>query len=244
MPRRSPNRGFTLVELLVVIAVVAILTGILLPVFSQAREAARRTSCAGNLHQLGQALALYVSDNDDHWPSIWNGQWNAHEGAQLNWPAAIFPLVRSAQVYKCPSDPLDEVAVSYAGNLWLHNRAESTIERPAECLALIDGFTGEGPEYDPDADEAYTFNGLPMRECSIQGLNSDYTLWNLASRITRSDKGLPRHNGRNSILFVDGHLGSSPVLKNWGAPGAFETVEGSLPFSRYVAQTGGQWQNR
>jgi len=57
--RRSPSKGFSLIELLVVVSVIVILSAILFPVFAQARETARRTTCLSNLRQLVTAHHLY-----------------------------------------------------------------------------------------------------------------------------------------------------------------------------------------
>jgi prepilin-type N-terminal cleavage/methylation domain-containing protein len=240
--RARRRRGFTLVELLVVIALMAILTSILFPVFSQARETARQTTCASNLRQLGQGFLLYAQEYDDRWPGIWNGEWNIRAGLQLNWGAAIFPYVGSRRLYKCPSDPMDEVASSYNANLWLHNRADAAIRWPSACVVLMDGYTGEGPEY--DGDEEYFNTPTNPDKFALFGLNADYTIWNVTSRVTRPDKGLPRHHGMDNMLFADGHLRNSHALRPWGEPGATQALEAAVPFARHIYQTGGAWQER
>jgi prepilin-type N-terminal cleavage/methylation domain-containing protein/prepilin-type processing-associated H-X9-DG protein len=73
----AARHGFTLIELLVVIAIIAILAAILFPVFAQAREAARLTSCLSNLRQIGTAIHCYAQDYDEEFPT---GGWKGIAG--------------------------------------------------------------------------------------------------------------------------------------------------------------------
>lgn len=99
--RRSD--GFTLIELLVVVAIICILAAILFPVFSRARENARRTVCASNLRQIGLGITQYTQDNDETYPLRKANYGIGGFGA--SWHQAIYPYVKSTQVFACPSDP-------------------------------------------------------------------------------------------------------------------------------------------
>lgn len=78
-PVSAPRPGFTLVELLVVLGVIAVLLAVLLPALQAARQQADRLKCTSNLRQHGASVALYASDNRGFWPPQ-NHAWTAAGG--------------------------------------------------------------------------------------------------------------------------------------------------------------------
>jgi prepilin-type N-terminal cleavage/methylation domain-containing protein/prepilin-type processing-associated H-X9-DG protein len=96
--KRGKRSGFTLIELLVVIAIIAILAAILFPVFAQAREKARSTTCLSNFKQLGTAVTMYMQDYEGAYPLAWYGK------PQYGFDCVLQPYVKNLQVFDCPSN--------------------------------------------------------------------------------------------------------------------------------------------
>jgi prepilin-type N-terminal cleavage/methylation domain-containing protein/prepilin-type processing-associated H-X9-DG protein len=95
------RRAFTLIELLVVIAIIAILAAILFPVFAQAREKARQTSCLSNQKQLGLGVMMYVQDYDETYPMTAN--YGQPAVSRNIWSDLIVPYVKNQDIFRCPS---------------------------------------------------------------------------------------------------------------------------------------------
>jgi len=91
--------GFTLVELMVVIAIIAVLAAIIIPVYSRARESARQTTCKGNLHAIAVALRNYLVDEGG-----FPGPYNPYTGTGGVTQLYLSGYLTSAKVLRCPDD--------------------------------------------------------------------------------------------------------------------------------------------
>src|SRR5947208_11193475 len=110
------RRGFTLVELLVVIGIIAVLIGILLPTLGRARESARRTACLSNLRSIGQMLNMYANQNKSFLPlGRWSDTWGINHQLYDGTYYTMLGLMvqeqrhRDGRVFYCPNidgDPL------------------------------------------------------------------------------------------------------------------------------------------
>jgi len=204
--KSKQSAGFTLVEILIVVAVIGLLSALLLPAFSRARETARRTSCAGNLHQIGLALRQYATDYNNRYPVRYAD--SGLDSRKNNWRVQLFPYARNAEVFRCPSNPNNnqsatvttpangvDINVSYACNYnsaglgafgnndgSQHVRLNS-ISQPAELIAVVESLSSEA---DLDMDDPAMIGQL-----------------------------FAGHQQRSNYLFVDGHVKAMTPLKTY-----------------------------
>ena len=111
------TKGFTLVELLVVVAIIALLVSILLPTLGKAKEQARMVSCLANLKSLGLSFAFYSTENDGWYPAGCG-----YGGDPPTWDCLLQPYYENYGLLRCASDKLEraswvEYPRSYAINI-------------------------------------------------------------------------------------------------------------------------------
>ncbi len=202
MPLRYTKRwGFTLVEILIVLGILALLTAILLPVFSRARNSVRTSTCASNLRQIGAAFRLYVDDHKGFHPVM-------IVTPNCGWAEQIYPYTRSTTVFRCPSFaygdfrpgcpasestddpefPFHDWDGSYDLNTFssLTGRFnEMRLRAPSETILFCDGKGGRAIFSNPYGG---TFiNGVPQNPRDFTDLGN-------------------RHNYGANVAFADGHV--------------------------------------
>lgn len=239
------RKGFTLIEMLTVIAIVAVLAAILFPVLSSARGKARQATCLSNLRQVGEAIGLYEQDSGGFLPT-----WSITHPTQssppatrdlpaadvVTWDLSIMKYLKDKRVLMCPSNPTDGVNLSTkarnarAYTIAQYTQSYTAVNRPAYGLYK-------------DRIPAPTKTVLVYEKgANPPGAWGDALGQNVLQ--THSSSGQPgyseasfHYEGKN-ILYLDGHV----KLEKKGQ-GVFATPSarpGSVAFPSRQS-TGGDW---
>ena len=205
------KKGFTLIELLVVIAIIAILAAILFPVFAQAREKARQTSCLSNMKQIGTAFQLYVDDYDETTPGIagWNfGGGGARGYMQTNMychpTATLYSYVKNSNIFVCPSAPNRNMLLT------VYNYPTGTDQNGGSS---------------PATGISYAINGLAYNYVSLAQISSTSSLifctemnkprsWNILGEYPSSAFIMPTPETDGGVATVFSNCG---ILAKWNA---------------------------
>ncbi|HEY3281159.1 MAG TPA: prepilin-type N-terminal cleavage/methylation domain-containing protein [Armatimonadota bacterium] len=206
-------RGFTLAELLTVMAIVAMVAALTFPVFVRARESGRQTVCLSNLRQLSSALDLYRRQWDDMLPPV-------QSPTDTTWKDALLPLVSSVDVYRCPSNLGEEFSptqydpaapserrfpASYSLNVEPMLLASGSLKVEPDLLLLSSGWMPEVKRPDSVILLGETRVRTPYVIPDDLSASLAERLLNLRARPFGV---IQTHTGRSNWLFADGHVAS------------------------------------
>ena len=239
---RDTRRGFTLVELLVVIGVIALLISMLLPVLNKAREQANAIKCAANMRQIYTYLAMYVAeDHGTHLPGapwIWEGPppytaypvaWDmsgnslagvAHfeEGVLMNY----FPhsLQTREQIFNCPTDLTDGRPVSW-GTISYNIPRNFTYSLNAQInwnfhTNSLDLRNGGAPYRNPTLRMSQIRHPGTKILIFEEAFPNDGCFWSIAP--DNDDQPTERHTHRGNQCFADGHIERLTKNDIWNRP--------------------------
>jgi prepilin-type N-terminal cleavage/methylation domain-containing protein/prepilin-type processing-associated H-X9-DG protein len=182
---KKPDRAFTLIELLAVIAIVGVLSTLGLAATRGVTEKTRTTRCLNDLRQVGTALQLYVGDNGGRFPNT------SHQGVSQSWTNTLAPFLKTNFLGRCCAVPNHRAKLTYAWNDALTDGTglgimAATFQKPSTTMVVGELATNQVGEH--------------FHFTSTRGG---------ASRISpnqfKTEVNVQCHNAGANYLFADGH---------------------------------------
>ena len=210
------KRAFSLVELLVVLAIVFTLAALAFPVVVRMRENSNATKCASNLRQIGMAATSWSADNDGSIIPCDQGTLPSGSGNVAYWPALLAPYLQAEFEFGNPSKQLPIYACpSSASHFTEEEKKTFFVSYRANQYGSGKDFSHWGINYTYLKTSAIDSSTFPLL---VDGAPRVPTNWRGWFSSSQSDKDLIGfyHGGRANRLFVDGHVDS--VIKNGWTP--------------------------
>ncbi len=219
------QRAFTLLELLVVVAIIGILASLLVPLLGRVQESGRESKCVSNLRQIGAGISLYVGDHNSCLPAASLSKETQNTSGDVMWSKQLGPYIplqdstassKENQVFVCPS-------ARYTGI------TSATTSRTYNCSAALfyfDSDASEGTAVDPP--EQRRVSSLSSAATTIlvgegklaagatSGACNSSVSWAMANTDVKKTQPSQtinldfRHSEKMNVLYADGHVGNVP----------------------------------
>jgi len=221
------KNAFTLLEIVIVVAILGLLAALLFPVFARIREAGRRTTCTSNLKQIDVALSQYAQDYK-FYPVLSASGTYGNGGKSLPgvycgaWPDKMLPYIKSESIFVCPSDlsqryrsgcPADDTSnptnpITFRGSYSfnLPNGQASFDVSTRAFTSSFDRVRGASPlRYTRPSSTILISDGVNGNWADF--ISPGYTQPPMQDVATLQNYGVPdRHSGGVNVAFADGHV--------------------------------------